>query len=219
MARRGQQIRQKFGGGPVVSLPKSRMMLAMKRGPSCRTGSSTGTRARRGAILGVDPGLERTGYALLSASDGPREAYVHEAGIVRLARQASLPQRLAHLEENLETLIRAHSPVLLACEELYAHYKHPRTAILMGHARGVILAAAARSRIEVLTVAATHVKKVLTGNGHASKAQMQRAVAATLGLRVLPEPSDVADAIAIALCGLRISRGRRSGRSCEEVDR
>jgi crossover junction endodeoxyribonuclease RuvC len=101
-------------------------------------------------------------------------------------------------------LLETHRPALLACEELYAHYKHPRTAILMAHARGVILSLAARQGIEVASIAATHVKKVLTGSGHAAKHQVQFAVAALLGLRQVPEPPDVADAIAIALCGMRL---------------
>ena len=159
-----------------------------------------------GPILGIDPGLERTGYAVLSGLDGNREARLREAGIVRLDRQLSLERRLAHLDESLETLIQTHEPAIVVCEELYAHYKHPRTAILMAHARGVIFAAAARNELEVLPVAATHVKKVLTGSGRAGKKQVQRAVAAFLCLPTIPEPSDVADAIAIALCGLRMRR-------------
>jgi len=155
-------------------------------------------------VLGVDPGLLRTGYALLDGADPPREARLLEAGVIRLPRERSLPDRLTELEKSLTTIIGSTRPVLLACEELYAHYRHPRTAILMAHARGVILALAARCGLRVLPVAATNVKKLLTGNGHASKRQMQAAVAATLGLPRLPEPPDVADAIAIALCGLRL---------------
>jgi crossover junction endodeoxyribonuclease RuvC len=79
----------------------------------------------------------------------------------------------------------------------------------MGHARGVILALAARRAIGVIHIASTHVKKFLTGSGHAGKAQIQRAVATTLGLPRLPEPHDVADAIAIALCGQYMRRGQR----------
>ncbi len=157
-----------------------------------------------GPVLGIDPGLERTGYALLWGRSGPREVEIREAGLIRLVRGQPLPRRLAHLEESLAALITAHRPALLVCEELYAHYRHPRTAILMGHARGVILAVAQRCGLDVLAVGATRVKKVLTGHGHASKRQIQRAVAATLGLPALPEPNDVADAIAIALCGVRL---------------
>jgi crossover junction endodeoxyribonuclease RuvC len=156
-----------------------------------------------GVILGVDPGLRRTGYAVLCAAGGERATLI-EAGVVRLRPGDALQLRLAELEREITALVDAHSPAALACEALYAHYKHPRTAILMGHARGVILAAAARRGLEVYSVAATNVKKLLTGSGRASKRQMQIAVAATLGLARLPEPHDVADAIAIALAGQRL---------------
>ncbi len=159
----------------------------------------------RPVVLGIDPGLERTGYALLSEvarGPGPR---VLDAGIIRLVRYQPLERRLVQLDEGLTTLIATYRPRVLACEELYAHYRHPRTAILMGHARGVILAAAGRHGMAVLPLAATHVKKILTGSGRASKQQVQRAVANTLGLPELPGPHDVADAIAIALCGLWVS--------------
>jgi crossover junction endodeoxyribonuclease RuvC len=165
-----------------------------------------------GLVLGVDPGLLCTGYALLSAAAGPREARLIEAGVVRLARGAPLPARLVELEGSLTALIERHRPDTLACEELYAHYKHPRTAILMAHARGVILALAARLGLHVVSVAATNAKKLLTGSGRAKKRQMQLAVMTTLRLPVLPEPHDVADAIAIALCGLRLQQAARAAK-------
>lgn len=154
-------------------------------------------------VLGVDPGLQRTGFALLMPAGHPQEARVVEAGVIRLPRGPSLADRLVELEDGLIMLLETHHPDTLACEELYAHYRHPRTAVLMAHARGVILALAARRGLRVLSLAATNVKKMLTGSGRASKGQIQRAVAATLGLSALPEPHDVADAIAIGLCGLR----------------
>jgi crossover junction endodeoxyribonuclease RuvC len=89
---------------------------------------------------------------------------------------------------------------MVAVEELYAHYKHPRTAILMGHARGVILQQASAAGAAVRSFSATRIKKSLTGNGRAGKPQMQRAIQSLLGLAKIPEPPDVADAIAIALC-------------------
>ena len=88
----------------------------------------------------------------------------------------------------------------MAVEQLYAHYDHPRTAILMAHARGAFFLAGAQRGIPVLSYAATKVKKLVTGSGRASKEQMQHAVARELGLAKLPEPHDVADALAIALC-------------------
>jgi crossover junction endodeoxyribonuclease RuvC len=88
----------------------------------------------------------------------------------------------------------------MAVEQLYSHYEHPRTAILMGHARGAIFLAAAQKKIPVVSYAATRVKKIVTGNGRASKEQVQRTIQRELGLAALPEPPDVADALAIALC-------------------
>lgn len=195
------------------------MMTTMSTKPRQTAAPAVVAPATSGSVLGIDPGLLRTGYAVLSEDHGPQEARVLEAGVVRLARQLSLERRLAHLAESLETLVHTHQPVVLACEELYAHYRHPRTAILMAHARGVVLALAARCGLEVLPIAATQVKKVLTGSGRASKGQIQRAVAATLGLPTIPEPHDVADALAIALCGLRLRAAASGRRSSKGVQR
>jgi crossover junction endodeoxyribonuclease RuvC len=170
------------------------------------------------SVVGIDPGLQRTGYAFLVPAPAPQEARVVEAGVIRLPRGASLADRLVELEQSLEALLDAHQPATLACEQLYAHYRHPRTAILMAHARGVILALAARRGLTILSVAATNVKKILTGSGRAGKRQVQLAVAATLHLATIPEPNDVADAIAIGLCGLRLRRAEQaSGQPARQV--
>ena len=91
-------------------------------------------------------------------------------------------------------------PGVVVVEQLFAHYDHPRTAILMAHARGVILLAAGQRDMPVQSYNATRIKKIVTGNGHASKDQMQRTIQRELGLPQLPEPPDVADALAAALC-------------------
>lgn len=175
-------------------------MLALAPAKPAATAPSTPI-----TLIGIDPGLRRTGYAIVRESVAGRpDGRLVEAGLVKLDPKASLENRLAELEHSLVELLDRHTPQVLACEQLYAHYKHPRTAILMGHARGVILALAARRHIRVLSIASTHVKKFLTGGGHATKPQMQRAVAFTLGLPAPPQPHDVADAIAIGLCGLRM---------------
>jgi crossover junction endodeoxyribonuclease RuvC len=88
----------------------------------------------------------------------------------------------------------------MAVEQLYAHYDHPRTAILMAHARGAYFLAGAQRDIPVVSYASTKVKKLVTGSGRAGKEQMQHAIARELGLHKPPEPHDVADALAIALC-------------------
>ena len=149
-------------------------------------------------VAGIDPGLQRTGYAALRSAPRGR-LRVLEAGIFTSDAGLDLGGRLRQIAGGLEAFLDEHRPELVAVEELYAHYKHPRTAILMGHARGLVLLAAARRDIPVRGLSATAIKKALTGNGRASKAQVQRAVQVTLGLDAPPEPSDVADAVAIAL--------------------
>lgn len=148
-------------------------------------------------VCGIDPGLGVTGYAVLRI--GGDRMTVIDAGACRFDESLPLPDRLADIERDVTSVLTEHRPHVVAVEELYAHYKHPRTAILMGHARGVILLAAARLGIEVRSYAATRIKRHLTGNGRATKAQMQRAIQVTLGLSALPEPPDVADALAIAV--------------------
>lgn len=149
-------------------------------------------------ILGIDPGLHLTGYGVLQGGDGPPQLY--EAGVIRGNRSDPLPQRLAQIYRGVAEVIAASQPSVMALEELYSHYDRPRTAILMGHARGAICLAAAQAGLPVVHYSATQVKKILTGSGRASKSQVQRAIQGELGLDRLPDPPDVADALAIALC-------------------
>lgn len=150
-------------------------------------------------VLGIDPGSVITGYALVSSVPGRPDAVLHEAGVVRLGRIERLVDRLVTLHEDMSELINQTRPDLIAIEKIYAHYAHPTTAIRMAHARGVILLAARQRRVDLVEVAATEVKKAVTGHGHATKRQIQLAVQAQCRLLELPTPSDVADAIAIAL--------------------
>ncbi|MBN1509117.1 MAG: crossover junction endodeoxyribonuclease RuvC [Sedimentisphaerales bacterium] len=149
-------------------------------------------------VLGIDPGLQVCGYACLE-TDGDREVIV-EAGIFKTSEELPIEARLNQIAEDIETVLAKFSPDVVAVEELYSHYAHPRTAILMGHARGVILQKCAKAHIEVKSFAATRIKKSITGNGRASKEQMQRTMQTILGLSELPKPPDVADAMAAALC-------------------
>jgi len=152
-------------------------------------------------ILGLDPGLQTTGYGVLEAADrGPRVA---EAGVIRSVEgrdPADMARRLKALYDGLGEVLDQWQPAAMAVEQLYAHYDHPRTAILMAHARGVFFLAGAQRNIPVISYASTKVKKLITGSGRASKEQMQYAITRELGLNALPEPHDVADALAIALC-------------------
>lgn len=166
-------------------------------------------------VLGIDPGLNITGYAVLEVGgNGPQMV---EAGIIRGKTRESLTVRLAEIYAGLTEVIAALHPQALALEQLYSHYDRPRTAILMGHARGVICLAGAQAGISVKHYPSTQVKRILTGNGRAPKSQMQQAVKLELKLNEIPEPPDVADALAIALCHCylhpdwsRISRRRQA---------
>ncbi|HTL28914.1 MAG TPA: crossover junction endodeoxyribonuclease RuvC [Tepidisphaeraceae bacterium] len=104
------------------------------------------------------------------------------------------------LRLELDELFEEHKPEVCAVEQVYSHYAHPRTAILMGHARGVILLVARRRGVALHEFAANRIKQSLTGHGHASKLQMQRAIQSVWNLKEAPEPPDVADALAVALC-------------------
>jgi crossover junction endodeoxyribonuclease RuvC len=150
-------------------------------------------------ILGIDPGLNITGYGVIEVA-GRQAPKVCEAGVVRGKSRASLTARLVEIHEGVSDVIRALKPDAMALEQLYSHYNQPRTAILMGHARGVICLAGSQAGMPVLHYSATQIKKVLTGSGRAPKSQMQLSIRRELGLAKLPEPADVADALAIALC-------------------
>jgi crossover junction endodeoxyribonuclease RuvC len=152
-------------------------------------------------ILGIDPGLQVTGYAVLEARAGL--PHTCEAGVIRSAEgrdPTDMAPRLQHLYDGIVEVLEQFRPGVVVVEQLFAHYDHPRTAILMAHARGVMFLAAAQHGLPVHSYNATRIKKTITGNGRASKEQVQRTIQRELGLAQLPEPPDVADALAAALC-------------------
>jgi crossover junction endodeoxyribonuclease RuvC len=154
--------------------------------------------ARR--ILGVDPGLRITGYGVLEVA--PQRPRVCEAGIVRPAddHATDLASRLHSVYKGIVEVVQQYRPEVMVVEQLYSHYEHPRTAILMAHARGAILLAAAENGVSIVSYAPTRIKKTITGHGRATKDQVQRTIQRELGLATLPDPPDVADALAVALC-------------------
>ena len=155
-------------------------------------------------ILGLDPGTRLTGYGVIELNPrDPLRPRLVDGGVIRLDEKTPLGDRLCELERELDELIAEAAPAVVAVEELYSHYDHPRTAITMAHARGVMLLVARRRRLPVHEFAANRVKQSLTGHGHASKEAMQKAVQAQWRLAEPPEPPDVADALAVALCCAR----------------
>ena len=159
-------------------------------------------------ILGLDPGLQVTGYGVLDHTPaGPKH---REAGVLRSAADGRDPSDMAHrvrvLYDGLLEVLDEWTPTVMVVEQLYAHYDHPRTAILMAHARGCFFLAGAQRDVPVLSYPAAAVKKTVTGHGRASKEQVQLTVQRELGLPKLPEPPDVADALAAALCHYYVQR-------------
>jgi len=149
-------------------------------------------------ILGIDPGLRITGYAVISSNGGKPK--VREAGVVKTRNDDKFEERLKTIYDGLEAVISEFKPDSISVEKLYSHYNHPLTAVIMGHARGMIFLCAARHNIPVESYASTRIKKSLTGSGRASKLQMQNSVKSVLRLKEVPKSADVADAIATALC-------------------
>jgi len=148
--------------------------------------------------LGVDPGLNRTGYALLERR--PRGPFLREGGVIRSTRGETLAARVHEIGTGLREVLRDFRPRALGIEQVFSLGKNPKSALLMAHARGAILMVAAEEGVPVIHFTPTQVKKLLTGSGRASKEQIQHAVRNELRLEQILEPHDVADASAVAIC-------------------
>jgi crossover junction endodeoxyribonuclease RuvC len=159
-------------------------------------------------ILGFDPALRVTGYGAIQTGRGGLQ--VIEAGIISTSSKDSLPRRLEVIYKVVSKLISDVRPDCLVLEKLYAHYRHPATAFLLGEARGVICLASAVKKVPLFEYAATRVKKAIIGKGLASKIQVQKMVASHLNISVAPKYTDVTDALALAICHSNIIKGRVS---------
>ena len=174
-------------------------------------------------IIGIDPGSRATGYGVVDL-DGRKLLHVAH-GIVRVS--ASIPQaaRLAQIHRALAEVVTKFEPQCAVIERVFVA-RNPKSAIVLGEARGAALAALAGSGLGVDEISAREVKKAVTGNGGATKQDVQAMVGRLLGLVPAP-PSDAADALAIAICrsqagrlaGLEIRRGRRRPRRLADLTR
>jgi len=147
-----------------------------------------------------------TGFGVLEAQPGG--VVVVDAGVISTSAGQSLEARLNAIHQAVYRVIEGQAPGLIIVEDLYTEYKFPRTAVLMGHARGVIYLAARQLGVTVLALTPSEIKRAVTGNGSAGKAQVQRAVQTLLGLETLPRPSHVADALGLAMTGMARVAGR-----------
>jgi crossover junction endodeoxyribonuclease RuvC len=152
--------------------------------------------------LGLDPALRTTGYGAIERSNG--RVQLIEAGVVVPRANGRLEERLRELHAGICEVIAATQPQLVVIEELYTSYVNPRTAVLMGHARGVLCLASAQAGISVHSLGHAHVKRALVGSGSARKEQVNAMVTRLLGLRQAPKPNDVSDALALALAYLNV---------------
>ena len=147
-------------------------------------------------IVGFDPGLNVTGYGVIEV-DGGRVRLV-EAGTVR-SRGDTLEDRLHTIHAGVSEVLGHFQPGAMAIEQVFSHARFPKTAILLGHARGVICLAGVQAGLAVHHYLPNRVKGTLTGSGHAGKEQIQAAVQRELALASKPQPADAADALAVAL--------------------
>lgn len=154
--------------------------------------------------LGIDPGLQRCGYAvLLRTPSGP---LLREGGVIRSSPKLSLAERVHEIGRDLRQVIDEFRPGAVAVEQVFSLGRNPKSAILLAHARGVILFTAVEQGVPVYHYTPRQLKRLLTGSGNADKAQVQRVIARELSLKQVPEPHDVADACAVALCHLYSTR-------------
>tara|TARA_R100000789_G_scaffold100609_1_gene112105 strand:+ start:3932 stop:4426 length:495 start_codon:yes stop_codon:yes gene_type:complete len=154
-------------------------------------------------ILGIDPGLNRTGYGVIHREQN--RVILDEGGVVATNTSQPLAERICEIACEIREVIDQWKPTALAIEQVFSLGKNPKSAILLAHVRGAVLANAFESGLKIYHYKPTQIKKLLTGHGRASKEQMQHVVKTELGLSEVPRPHDVADALAIALCHLHTS--------------
>ena len=153
-------------------------------------------------IFGIDPGSDRTGYGCIESS-GSRHRLV-ACGILSAPARSTFPEKLLVIHRGLKALLERHRPECVAIENIF-YAKNVRSALKLGHARGVALLAASEAAIPVVEYSPAEIKRSVVGYGRAEKAQVQTMMKLLLGLDVAPSPHDVADALAVAICHVHTS--------------
>ncbi len=148
-------------------------------------------------IFGIDPGSIRTGYGCVE-TDGSRHRLV-TCGVLSTPSRATFPQKLQYIHDGLAKLIRSASPECVVIENLF-HARNVRSALVLGHARGVAVLAAVEAGLPVVEYTPSEIKLAVSGYGRAEKPQLQQMVKMLLGLDTAPSPHDAADALAVAIC-------------------
>jgi crossover junction endodeoxyribonuclease RuvC len=149
-------------------------------------------------ILGIDPGIADTGFGVIQKNDHGKIKCL-DYGSVKTAAKTPLTDRLEILNKALENIIKKYKPDLISVEELF-FCKNVKTALVVGHARGVILLTAKQSNVPVVEFTPLQVKQAVSSYGKAPKEQVQKMVKMLLNLKNVPQPDDAADALAVAIC-------------------
>jgi crossover junction endodeoxyribonuclease RuvC len=160
-------------------------------------------------VLGIDPGTAITGYGVVRGEPFGALALV-ECGVIRTSARDALPVRLREIYEDVRDLIERHKPDALAVEDVF-YSRNVRTTVVLGHARGVVLLAGEQASVSVYEYPPAEIKKSVVGTGAATKEQVQFMVTRLLRLRTAPQPSDAADAAAVALAHIMSARIPRIG--------
>lgn len=154
-------------------------------------------------ILGIDPGIADTGYGVIQ-TEGHELACLNY-GSIKTKAGTPLPERLEIINKELNKIIKKYKPNLMAVEQLF-FCKNVKTALVVGHARGVVLLTAKQNEVPVVEFTPLQVKQAVSSYGQASKAQVQKMVKLILNLKEIPKPDDAADALAAAICASNSSR-------------
>lgn len=149
-------------------------------------------------ILGIDPGLNVTGYGILEI-DNTSAPRLNICGVIKTNARMTLASRLNKIFENINKIAEEHKPEIAAVEGVF-YAENVKTAIVMGHARGAILVASMQNNVEVFEYSPREVKMSVVGNGAASKEQVNFMVKQILRIKSAIEPHDASDALAVALC-------------------
>lgn len=155
-------------------------------------------------ILGVDPGSARTGYGCIETT-GSRHRVIL-CGSYAPPATAAFPDKLLALHARLVEMLAKCRPDAVAVEDVF-YAKNARSALRLGHVRGVLLLAASQARLPIAEYTPTQVKRALVGYGRAEKQQVQQMVVMLLGLETAPSPLDVSDALAVAVCHAHLQQG------------
>jgi len=148
-------------------------------------------------ILGIDPGLITTGYGVVDVKDGGVK--ILEAGTIEPNTKDAFEQRLFKVHLHITTILQTYQPDIVVLEKIYAHYKHPATASVLGHVRGVICLSVAQQKIKLVEQSVKRIRKALTGNGNATKVQCQEFVKRLLNIKSPSFKLDASDALTLAL--------------------